>query len=125
MAEQPKAGSDYTVQPGDTLWSIAQRAYNDSEDWDTIYQANKQVIGNNPNLIKPGQVLKIPQYSDQPPQPVPTTHPPVTTTKPPITTPAPTTQPPAPTTPAPKQQKEDDDSPLDWIEKELGEKKED
>ena len=57
-------GSKYTVQAGDTLWGIAQRAYNDPEDWDTIYDANKQVIGNNPNLIKPGQVLQIPSQSD-------------------------------------------------------------
>jgi LysM domain len=57
-------GSTYTVQAGDTLWDIAQRAYNDPEDWDTIYDANKHVIGNDPNLIKPGQVLQIPSQSD-------------------------------------------------------------
>ena len=57
-------GSKYTVQAGDTLWDIAQRAYDDSEDWDTIYDANKQVVGNDPNLIKPGQVLQIPSQSD-------------------------------------------------------------
>ena len=57
-------GSKYTVQAGDTLWGIAQRAYNDPEDWDTIYDANKHVIGNDPNLIKPGQVLQIPSQSD-------------------------------------------------------------
>ena len=31
--------------------------------WQTIYNANKQVIGNNPNLIKPGQKLKMPDGS--------------------------------------------------------------
>ena len=46
----------YTVKPGDTLSSIALR-YN--KNWKTIYLHNKDVIGNNPNLIKPGQVLKI------------------------------------------------------------------
>ncbi len=57
---QPRPGQEYTVQSGDTLWGIAQRAYNDPEDWDTIYDANKGVIGNNPNLIYPGQRLQIP-----------------------------------------------------------------
>jgi LysM repeat protein len=129
---QPRPGQEYTVQSGDTLWGIAQRAYNDPEDWDTIYDANKGIIGNNPNLIYPGQRLQIPSQSDpnkkKPiPTPAPTTHapPPTTPTPLPPTTPTPT-PPPPPTTQAPKQgEGEDDDSPLDWIEHELGEKKED
>jgi LysM repeat protein len=66
MAQQPTRGSQYTVQSGDTLWGIAQRAYGDAEDWDTIYAdpANKKLIGNNPNLIYPGQVLNIPKDPD-------------------------------------------------------------
>lgn len=48
--------NSYTVKPGDTLSSIALK-YN--KNWKTIYLHNKSVIGNNPNLIKPGQVLKI------------------------------------------------------------------
>lgn len=128
---QPRPGQEYTVQSGDTLWGIAQRAYNDPEDWDTIYDANKGVIGNNPNLIYPGQRLQIPSQSDpgkkKPvPTPAPTTHapPPTTPTPPPPTTPTPT-PPPPPTTPAPQGDGEDNDSPLDWVEHELGEKKED
>ena len=46
----------YTVQPGDTLWSIA-RKYNTT--WQQIYENNKEVIGDNPNLIYPGQILII------------------------------------------------------------------
>ncbi len=77
MAQQPTRGSQYTVQAGDTLWGIAQRAYGDAEDWDTIYAdpANKKVIGNNPYLIYPGQVLNIPKDPDpsmhKPPPPPP------------------------------------------------------
>lgn len=129
---QPRPGQEYTVQSGDTLWGIAQRAYGDPEDWDTIYDANKGVVGNNPNLIYPGQKLQIPVQSDPGPthRPIPTPHPPttppITTTPPPpvTTTPPP---PPPPTTHAPKD--DDDDNPLDWIEDkiegELKEKKED
>ena len=47
----------YTVKKGDTLISIAAK-YNTT--WQKIYELNKDVIGNNPNLIYPGQVLIIP-----------------------------------------------------------------
>lgn len=50
----------YTVVKGDTLWKIAQKVYKEGSKWQTIYNANKNVIGNNPNLIKPGQKLVIP-----------------------------------------------------------------
>jgi LysM repeat protein len=67
-AISPTPGSNYTVQSGDTLSSIAQQAYGDSNKWQIIYDANKQVIGSNPNVIYPGQVLYIPPVS-QPTQP--------------------------------------------------------
>ncbi|TMC98723.1 MAG: LysM peptidoglycan-binding domain-containing protein, partial [Chloroflexi bacterium] len=57
---QATPGSNYTVQAGDTLSSIAQRAYGDANQWQKIYDANKQVIGNDPNQIRPGEVLYIP-----------------------------------------------------------------
>ena len=64
---QATPGSNYAVQPGDTLFSIAQQAYGDGNQWQKIYDANKQVIGNDPNLIRPGEVLYIPPVT--PPQP--------------------------------------------------------
>lgn len=48
----------YTVRPGDTLSGIA--AHFGITDWRTLYQANKGVIGPDPDLIRPGQVLTIP-----------------------------------------------------------------
>ena len=54
---QPTPGSDYTVQQGDTLFSIAQQAYGDGNQWPVIAKANNIA---NPNLIYPGQVLYIP-----------------------------------------------------------------
>jgi LysM repeat protein len=49
----------YTVRPGDTLGSIAQRFYGSAADWNWLYQANRSVI-QNPNVIYPGQVLTVP-----------------------------------------------------------------
>jgi LysM domain len=56
----PTPGSNYTVQANDTLSSIAQQAYGNANDWQKIYDANKQVIGNDPNLLRPGEVIFIP-----------------------------------------------------------------
>jgi LysM repeat protein len=139
MSQPIKPGSTYTVQPGDTLWDIAQRAYADPEDWDTIYNANKQVIGNDPNLIKPGQVLHIPAQSDPhktpvpspgpkpKPQPQPNLYPPPDPNLNPYPSPANPTPTPVPT-PQPSGKDDDDnifDQAEDAIEKELGEKKDD
>ena len=46
----------YVVEKGDNLSSIAKK-YNTS--WRKIYNENKEIIGNDPNLIKKGQKLKI------------------------------------------------------------------
>ena len=46
----------YTVKSGDTLSGIANRY---GTTWQKLYEKNKNVIGSNPDLIKPGQVLKV------------------------------------------------------------------
>lgn len=52
------SGNTYTVKSGDCL-SIIGQAYNIS--WEKIYNDNKSVVGSNPDLIFPGQVLNINQ----------------------------------------------------------------
>jgi LysM repeat protein len=54
--EQPR---HYTVRPGDTLSSIAQRFYGTTADWRLLYQANRSVI-HDPDVILPGEVLNVP-----------------------------------------------------------------
>ena len=54
--------STYTVKSGDTLSKIAQSQLGVSSKWRDIYDLNKDIISN-PNLIYPGQKLKIPKYA--------------------------------------------------------------
>lgn len=48
----------YTVVKGDNLSEIAAKLHYQG-GWQALYAANKGVVGSNPNLIKPGQVLKV------------------------------------------------------------------
>ncbi len=62
----------YIVKPGDCLWRIAGEvlAARDGTEassteiarfWPAIYEANRSLIGDDPNLIHPGQPLQIPE----------------------------------------------------------------
>lgn len=68
----PEAATSYEVQKGDCLWRIARRTLSaDSEAepssveigrfWRRIYEANRDVVGADPDLIHPGQRLQIPR----------------------------------------------------------------
>jgi hypothetical protein len=50
----------HTVLPGESLSKIAQKFYGDPTLWPKIYQANKALIGPNPNILQAGQKLVIP-----------------------------------------------------------------
>jgi nucleoid-associated protein YgaU len=52
-------GRSYVVVKGDSLSAIAEREYGDAKQWRRIYEANKDVI-KNPDLIYPGQTLRLP-----------------------------------------------------------------
>lgn len=65
------SGATYRVERGDCLWRIArdlliergeQATGSDiARAWRAIYDANRPVIGVDPNLIHPGQVFEIPE----------------------------------------------------------------
>jgi nucleoid-associated protein YgaU len=55
----PKEERTYTVVKGDSLSKIAKALMGDAKKWRAIYEANKGTI-KNPDLIYPGQVIKIP-----------------------------------------------------------------
>jgi nucleoid-associated protein YgaU len=49
----------HVVAKGDSLSKIARQYYGDANQWQRIYDANRDQISN-PDLIHPGQNLKIP-----------------------------------------------------------------
>jgi len=58
-APAPAAARTYTVKPGDTLSKIAKEMLGSANAYMKIFEANKDQLAN-PDLIKPGQVLRIP-----------------------------------------------------------------
>jgi len=63
IAAAPKIIAEHTVAAGQTLSEIALQKYGSATQpyWMLIYETNKETIGANPNVIKAGQVLKIPE----------------------------------------------------------------
>lgn len=51
----------HTVASGETLSGIAKKYYDDAGKYMKIYEANKDLIGNDPSLIQPGMELVIPE----------------------------------------------------------------
>lgn len=49
----------YTVQKGDCLWNIAQEHLGDGMLWSSLYEQNKTVIGENPDLLYVGITLQL------------------------------------------------------------------
>jgi nucleoid-associated protein YgaU len=65
--EPAAAHGEVTVRAGDSLWSLSAAelgAYASDVDiaveWPRLYQANRAVIGENPDVLFPGQVLRLP-----------------------------------------------------------------
>ncbi|RKW71648.1 hypothetical protein DWQ67_02075 [Galactobacter caseinivorans] len=63
----PRTSNDVVVRQGDSLWSIAQRrlgpdatAADIDREWRLWYRHNHAVIGPDPDLIHPGQLLRAP-----------------------------------------------------------------
>jgi resuscitation-promoting factor RpfA len=71
LSRAPEAGTlvdeDVVVRRGDTLWTIAARflgpaatAEEVAREWPRWHEANRHAIGDDPDLIQPGQVLHPP-----------------------------------------------------------------
>lgn len=65
---QPKMTiiAEHTVQSGETLSHLSLKYYGSAvkDKWMVIYEANKEIIGDNPNRVPLGSVLKIPKLPE-------------------------------------------------------------
>lgn len=59
VAQNPLRPVTVTVQPGFTLWGIAQERYGDGVFYVQVFEANRDKI-KDPDLIYPGQVFSVP-----------------------------------------------------------------
>ncbi len=62
-ASAQEACSTYEIQRGDSLRELTIEVYS-TEDFRIIFDANRDVIGNNPNIIRVGDVLTLPCLED-------------------------------------------------------------
>src|SRR3954468_10721410 len=60
----PAGERTYTVRPGDTLSKIAKETLGEANAYMEIFNANRDQLSD-PDKIKPGQVLKIPQHASR------------------------------------------------------------
>ncbi|GHE06879.1 LysM peptidoglycan-binding domain-containing protein [Klenkia taihuensis] len=110
---------DIVVEPGDSLWTIAEDAHGDGATWPSVWEANAGrtepggEVFDDPDLIHPGWTLTVPGLpdpedpapgpSDSAPAPpsegTPSSAPPTSTPSPPA---SPTAVPPTPTSVAPR-----------------------
>ena len=49
----------YTIEKGDSLWKVADKHYGNGNDYQKLFEANKEVI-KDPDLIYPGQKIRVP-----------------------------------------------------------------
>lgn len=73
---QTQEYKEYTIKRGDTLWNISSKEVSDPFLWPKIWKENPEI--KNPDLIYPGQTVKIPlrltqKEVAQPPRPRPET----------------------------------------------------
>ena len=63
--EQKHQDRWHVVRPGENLTAIAQAYYGTehASHWITLYNFNREMIGENPDLLQPGMELLIPDIA--------------------------------------------------------------
>lgn len=59
--------AEHTLKADETLSHLALKYYGSGYEpyWRVIYEANKELIGDNPGRVRPGMVIKVPQLPDE------------------------------------------------------------
>jgi nucleoid-associated protein YgaU len=65
IAAAPKVIGEHTVKEGETLTHVTMRFYGEEGKpfWQYVYEFNKNVIGPDMKLLKPGMKLRIPELT--------------------------------------------------------------
>ena len=66
VADDSQPATEYVVQDGDSLSTIAKALYHDGTIWEIIFDANKELLNGKPNFLKPGMKLVIPAVKKVP-----------------------------------------------------------
>lgn len=66
LVPTPPSNGHHVVEPGESLSEIAEEDTGNAANWPQLYTANHTIIGDNPNLIQPGQDLTIPNGATSP-----------------------------------------------------------
>jgi hypothetical protein len=68
-----QTGPEVVVRSGDSLWAITERRLADgasdadiTSGWQALYARNREVVGDDPSLIHPGQRLVLPDRLEEP-----------------------------------------------------------
>jgi len=68
--QPPATPTRYRVRAGDSLYSIADDQLGEGTLWKRIRDANRDIVGDDGSLIRPGQVLTIPATGDSASAPI-------------------------------------------------------
>lgn len=66
-AEEAKIIAEHTLKADETLSHLSLKYYGSAYEpyWRVIYEANKELIGDNPGRVRPGMVIKIPVLPEE------------------------------------------------------------
>lgn len=65
LAGVAQRGCTHVVEGGDTLWDLAERYLGSGSRFDELHRENEGLLGQDPNLVQPGQTLDVcPAQSD-------------------------------------------------------------
>lgn len=56
---------DYTFRRGESLWKVAERFLGDGRRYKELHALNRDVLGDNPDFILPGTVIRVPVEGDE------------------------------------------------------------